>query len=131
MNNIKTLSKFFNRKEIIKLNNIINKNREDSTFEIKLHLSISNNIKGIYEDKKLIAFICMSNSHINNIGCDPNYQNKGVASLLLKQAQLDFNSLTLEVDPNNKKAIHLYEKYGFYKKQMTSKNYILMEWKRI
>ncbi|MGN1343459.1 MAG: GNAT family N-acetyltransferase [Traorella sp.] len=125
------LNKFRYKKEIIRLNQIINPDRDNAAFEAEIHVAISSYLRGIIINKKLVCMIMIHHSHINNLGCDPDYQNKGLASCLLKQAQNDFDELTLEVDPHNIKAFNLYSKFNFVTTGIYPSNkYLVMEWSK-
>lgn len=55
---------------------------------------------------------------IININIEKKYQKKGYASLLMEKLikiahENDVYNITLEVNKDNKKAIHLYKKYDF------------------
>jgi N6-L-threonylcarbamoyladenine synthase len=74
---------------------------------------------------------------IANFNVLESYQNKGIGNKLIKSVidkSKEKENITLEVRCDNKKAIHIYEKYGFIK-TATRKNYyngvdgILMEMK--
>ncbi len=82
----------------------------------------------VYElDKKIIACACLilsiKNNKLNGFLCNvytlKEYRNKGIQTSLLKYClensrKLNVNNITLTVNPNNKKAINLYGKLGFY-----------------
>ncbi|WP_311295015.1 N-acetyltransferase [Paenibacillus sp. MER TA 81-3] len=58
--------------------------------------------------------------YIEHIAIHSSYHNKGIGRLLLAWSKdfvlnhAEFERLTLYVSDNNKNAIHLYEKMGFY-----------------
>ncbi len=57
-------------------------------------------------------------AHVTNLSIHPEYQNKKLAHRLLLDAikecyEEKIKYITLEVRISNKKAIHLYEKFGF------------------
>ncbi len=72
----------------------------------------SNEILGFAGMKKIL-----DEANIMNIVTRKDYRNQGIASLLLKEliefSKKSCSSITLEVNENNKIAIHLYEKFGF------------------
>jgi len=59
----------------------------------------------------------LDEANIMNIVTKKDYRGNGIASLLLQElihfSKKSCNSITLEVNENNKIAIHLYEKFGF------------------
>ncbi len=87
---------------------------------------INNKISTYYcvlnEAKKCIGYIgfwkIINEAHITNLSVHPDYQNQKFATkLLLKMIETCYSEkikfITLEVRVTNKKAIHLYEKFGF------------------
>lgn len=63
-------------------------------------------------------YVMYERAELININVNMEYQNNHIASKLLEYMIEDcknknVNSITLEVKETNKKAIHLYEKYGF------------------
>lgn len=72
----------------------------------------SNLIVGFAGVKKIL-----DEANIMNIVTKKDYRNNGIATSLLNQliifSKKTCNSITLEVNENNKTAIHLYEKFGF------------------
>lgn len=73
-------------------------------------------------DNKPVAFInyfiMYERAELININVEENFQNRGIASILLDYmikdcAQKKVNSITLEVNSTNQKALHLYQKFGF------------------
>ena len=57
-------------------------------------------------------------AHVTNLSVHPDFQNQKLAHRLLLEAvndcyQSKIKYITLEVRVSNKKAIHLYEKFGF------------------
>ena len=71
------------------------------------------------DDDKILGFLDYSvmyeRAEINYIFVLKEYRSKGIASKLLEYMldNNDFNEISLEVNVNNKKAIKLYQKYGF------------------
>jgi len=77
------------------------------------------------DDEKIIAFIgthdIVGEINITNVATHPDYQNKGVGSMILesvidyfeKEYKEDLFGITLEVRVSNAPAIALYSKYGF------------------
>lgn len=70
----------------------------------------------------ILGFIIMTmqaaESHILNLGVHPDYQRQGYGAMLLQHAidtakAKDIGIAFLEVRKSNKKAINLYEKFGF------------------
>lgn len=60
-------------------------------------------------------------AHVTNIAILPNYQNRGIGSMLLEKAKQyarvhNKNYVTLEVKTSNKSAIRLYHRFGFITK---------------
>lgn len=71
-------------------------------------------------DNNIVGYIYYSDiyerSEINMFEVDKNYRNKKIGNILLKELTEKLKkTITLEVNENNKIAIHLYEKYGFTK----------------
>ncbi len=56
---------------------------------------------------------------LGNVFIKPSLQGQGLGNVILKKIILDFNdkSLKLDVRTNNKPAIHLYKKFGFFEKE--------------
>lgn len=83
-------------------------NTNSSYFIAKL----SNVIVGFAGIKKIL-----DEANIMNIVTKKVYRNNGIATILLKKlidfSKTDCSNITLEVNENNKIAIHLYEKFGF------------------
>ena len=94
--------------EILK-EEIVNTN---SSYFVAKFSSVSDEIVGFAGIKKIL-----DEANIMNIVTRKDYRNKGVASSLLRES-IEFSKkncslITLEVNENNKIAIHLYEKFGF------------------
>jgi ribosomal-protein-alanine N-acetyltransferase len=73
-------------------------------------------------DEKVVAhgglWTILNEGHITNIAVHPDYQRKGIASLLLEDflslaKEYEMSFLTLEVRKSNLPAQKLYQKYGF------------------
>jgi ribosomal-protein-alanine N-acetyltransferase len=71
---------------------------------------------------ELIGFagimVVLDQADITNIVVKKDFRGNGVGNILLKNLisladELNFNTITLEVNENNKVAISLYEKFGF------------------
>ena len=61
-----------------------------------------------------MGFITIQGESIGWLYVDPNYRNQGVASKLLKHVINKYKlPLSLKVTMSNKKAINLYQKFGF------------------
>ncbi|TCS80047.1 ribosomal protein S18-alanine N-acetyltransferase [Pectinatus cerevisiiphilus] len=63
-------------------------------------------------------WLVFGEGQITNVALLPEYQGKGIASLLLEKIidiakMKHITAVTLEVRPSNDKAIRLYEKFGF------------------
>ncbi len=74
------------------------------------------------ETKKVIGLGCfwavLEEAHITILAIHPDYQGRGLGSLLLKNLLEEaynrgLERATLEVAESNKKAINLYKKFGF------------------
>lgn len=74
------------------------------------------------KDNKIIAFISYlilyERAELNYIYVDPNYREQHIASTLMDDMfrncqKSGVNSIDLEVNVSNEKAINLYKKYGF------------------
>lgn len=70
----------------------------------------------------LVAMYCNDSSHrlayITSVSVLPESQGNGIASQLMERCiafvgDLGFESVELEVDSENSKAVHMYEKHGF------------------
>ena len=64
------------------------------------------------------VWILFDEAQITNVAITPEYQNKGIGRLMMKEIikisqERKANAMTLEVRPSNKGAIHLYESLGF------------------
>ncbi len=88
-------------------------------------------IYGIIDDNQLIGYmiihIIKPEAHILNFAIAKKFQNKGYGSKLLNYVinnikKYDVKSIFLEVSIANKRAQHLYKKFGF-KKIYVRKNY--------
>lgn len=82
--------------------------------------SPSDHIIGYYENNNLLGFLHITKSYetidIVNIVTDPEYRNKGIASILLNHIPDMFNdiqTIMLEVNEHNLPAINLYKKHNF------------------
>ena len=67
-------------------------------------------------------------AHVTNLSVHPDYQNKKIAHRLLLASieecyKEKIKYITLEVRVSNKKAIHLYEKFGFKSLGLRKKYY--------
>lgn len=82
----------------------------------------SNIIVGFAGIKKIL-----DEANIMNIVTKKTCRNNGIATSLLKElinfSKKTCTTITLEVNENNKIAIHLYEKFGFKKVGMRKKYY--------
>ena len=70
---------------------------------------------------------------ITNVSVDPNWTGKGIAATLLKNCidytvNNKFNTVSLEVNRNNTKAIGLYTKFGF-ETESQKEDSLMMKWK--
>ncbi len=94
--------------EILK-EEIVNTN---SSYFVAKSSSVSDEIVGFAGIKRIL-----DEANIMNIVTRKDYRNKGVASSLLREliefSKKNCSLITLEVNENNKIAIHLYEKFGF------------------
>lgn len=66
--------------------------------------------------------------HVTNIVVKKDFRHLGIGTKILEKIisiskELKFNSITLEVNENNKNAIKLYEKFGFEKLGIRKKYY--------
>lgn len=73
---------------------------------------------GYFFENKLIAFILCVKNEIVTIDVHPDFQNKGLGSILLKYTifkikKKGYKNITLQVDENNVIALKLYKKFGF------------------
>lgn len=83
-------------------------------------------------DEKFIGFISAtvnrrySTGWITTIAVMPNYQNRGIAQDLLQacEVKMDTQIIKLTVRKSNSKAIHLYEKNGYFVKEIWNAYYI-------
>ena len=74
------------------------------------------------ENDEVLGFagisVCLDEATLNNIVVKKSHRNRGIGGELLESlielcAELRMKTFTLEVDTQNKPAIHLYEKFGF------------------
>ncbi len=85
----------------------------ENPFSYLCVLEENNLIVGYYD-----CWVTFETAQLCNIGVSMNYQGKGYSKLLMDH-MIDYVSkqlcevITLEVRVSNKKAISLYEKYGF------------------
>ena len=77
---------------------------------------------GAFEGEQLVGYVINSRYvdawHVMNVAVDPDYQRRGIATLLLERvfeltADDDRRGYTLEVRVSNAGAIQLYERLGF------------------
>lgn len=64
------------------------------------------------------VWILFDEAQITNVAITPEYQNKGIGRLMMKEIikisqERKANAMTLEVRPSNERAIHLYKSLGF------------------
>lgn len=92
------------------------------SFVGELNNKVSSYTVATNKEGKCVGYLGMwkiiDEAHITNLAIHPNYRQMGVATLLMVDAlrkcygeKIKF--LTLEVRASNKKAISLYEKFGF------------------
>lgn len=108
---------------------------------LKGELNSKNSIYFVAKDnEKIVGFagmkIILDEAEIMNIVTKKDCRNQGIGKLLLKQLILESKNknikrINLEVNENNKIAIHLYEKFGFLqdgerKNYYNNQNAILM-----
>ncbi len=69
----------------------------------------------VYEqDDEILGFISLlDDSFIGALFVAASHQGQGVGSALIKQAQSRCDSLSLNVDAKNKKAVAFYDRWGF------------------
>ncbi len=60
-----------------------------------------------------IAFMLLSEGHMEALFVDPDYRGKGVGRLLVEEAVSRYPNLTTDVNEQNPQAIGFYEKLGF------------------
>lgn len=60
-----------------------------------------------------IAFMLLSEGHMEALFVDPAYRGKGVGRLLVEEAVRRYPNLTTDVNEQNPQAIGFYEKLGF------------------
>lgn len=65
------------------------------------------------EESRVIAFMGLSDSHIDSLFVDPNYFGTGVGKLLVNHAKSLYASLTVDVNEDNSGACMFYKKMGF------------------
>lgn len=83
-------------------------------------------------DHLFVGFIAGTVNRKNSIGwittiaVIPEYQNKGIAQKLLRECEtmMKMNSIKLTVRRSNSKAIHLYEKNGYFVQEIWNSYYI-------
>ena len=96
---------------------------------------LDNEVIGYYSFQKIY-----NEGYINNLAIKKAHQGKGFGKKLMEDLidraqKFEVDALTLEVEVDNDRAIHLYEKYGF-KSEGTRKNFYknskdaLIMWKR-
>jgi ribosomal protein S18 acetylase RimI-like enzyme len=82
----------------------------------------------------LVAIYCNDASHrlayITSVSVLPGSQGSGIASQLLEQCiayvrEAGFESIELEVDNENGKALHMYARHGFIARRKSSRNVIM------
>lgn len=108
-------------------------------FELK-DFSLVDNIIVYMEGNMIVGFleyyVSYETLELLNIAVEPSYQNRGIASALIKYLckMAGINRIILEVRESNKAALSLYQKLGF-KVLRTIKNYYgneqgyAMEWR--
>ena len=101
------------------------------SFIIEVNNQISSYICAFIEDK-CVGYMgiwkIIEEAHITNLSVHPDYQNQKVAHKLLLSSidecyKNKIKYITLEVRVSNKKAIHLYEKFGFKSLGLRKKYY--------
>lgn len=94
--------------------------------------SINSNYIVAKLDSEIVGFagikIVLDEADIMNIVTKKSFRNQGVGSLLLENLisfckDINLASLSLEVNEDNKSAIHLYEKFNFKKVGIRKKYY--------
>ncbi|PKO07320.1 MAG: hypothetical protein CVU41_01070 [Chloroflexi bacterium HGW-Chloroflexi-3] len=67
-----------------------------------------------------------STGWITTIAVHPEFQNRGIAQLLLKECEsrMSVGKIKLTVRKSNSKAIHLYEKNGYFVQEIWKSYYI-------
>jgi len=92
------------------------------SFITELNNKISSYYCVVGEDNKCIAYMgiwkIVNEAHVTNLSVHPDYRNKKIAHRLLLTSinecyREKIKFITLEVRVTNKKAIGLYEKFGF------------------
>jgi ribosomal-protein-alanine N-acetyltransferase len=92
--------------------------------ELKLNPLAHYFVLEIIDTKVLIGHIGLwvdeKNAQILNFYVKPEYQGEGFGSLIIEHTleyllQIECENVTLEVRPSNKKALSLYDKFGFMK----------------
>ena len=96
---------------------------------------LNNKISSYYcalKDKRCIGYMgiwkIVDEAHVTNLSVHPDFQNQKIAHrLLLNSIEECYKNkikfITLEVRVSNKKAIHLYEKFGFKSLGLRKKYY--------
>lgn len=101
--------------------NFVNKLINDSQYIINEY-ELNKSAYIYVKDNKIIAFISYlilyERAELNYIYVDPNYRKQHIASTLMDDMfrncqKSGVNSIDLEVNVSNEKAINLYKKYGF------------------
>ncbi|MBQ4633938.1 MAG: ribosomal protein S18-alanine N-acetyltransferase [Bacilli bacterium] len=101
--------------------NFVNKLINDSQYIINEY-ELNKSAYIYVKDNKIIAFISYlilyERAELNYIYVDPNYREQHIASTLMDDMfrncqKSGVNSIDLEVNVSNEKAINLYKKYGF------------------
>ncbi|WP_423190062.1 ribosomal protein S18-alanine N-acetyltransferase [Alkalibacterium sp. f15] len=86
----------------------------------------------LYDDEEPVAFVgtwfVAHEAHITNIATVPSYQNKGIATYLLKEIirvalEEEIGKVTLEVRVSNNTAQSLYRSLGFIDGRIKSRYY--------
>lgn len=81
---------------------------------------------------KIIGFVgvrvVFDDAHITNVAISPNFQNQGLGSLLLEEAEMFANkhkcqTMSLEVRVSNQDAQRLYRKKGYESRRILSAYY--------
>jgi putative acetyltransferase len=60
-----------------------------------------------------IAFMLLSEGHMEALFVDPDYRGRGVGRLLVEEAVQRYPNLTTDVNEQNPQAIGFYDKLGF------------------
>ncbi|MHA1760977.1 MAG: GNAT family N-acetyltransferase [Candidatus Heimdallarchaeota archaeon] len=72
----------------------------------------------IYQDKMIAGYTIITEKEkyeLGNVFTIPDYQGRGVASILMNRVLTEYsdNPIRLDVNVKNEVAIHIYKKYGF------------------